>query len=296
MSVAELHARRWLVLALLLAAPLVRAASPPALAPAPAPAASAATAADAVWPAGLEATLQRLAGSAALRGTLTVAKTSVSGSGAKAKRSAARISLEVSAAHGLSLRVPAAVLAEAAQQLAAHQRDPELPTPTADLLGSVGIVQVQRMLDPASELRLVLIGAKLLQQSATTLDGVPATLLRFELPLRATHSERAMVKSYHDELSLWLDASGVPLGYTQNTRTDIGWFLLNADTQRSERGRFQVVDGHLVTTQLDVQQSGSALGHHGDSTTQYSLQPSAPASAAQVGAAAPAHPALRSPG
>ena len=243
----------------------------------------------AVLPDGLDATLQKLAGTAPVAGTLAVKRISVHGEGAKAKRSEAGITFDVFAAHGITLRVPGGVLAQAGQQVAAHHRDPELPMPTAEMLGDVNVVQAQRMLDPAAVLRAVLIGAKLLQQTDTTLDGVPATLLRFDLPLRATKSERAMVKSYHAELALWLDARGVPLGYTQRTNSDIGWFLLNADTDRNEQGRFQVVNGHLVTTQLDVQQIASALGQHGSTITRYTLRVKASAPAGSA-ACAPARP------
>lgn len=251
-------------------------------APAPTPAVP-----GAALPAGLDATLHELAGSAPLTGTLTIDQTSITGTGAKAKHSTARITFDVSAARGVSLHVPGVVLAQAEQQIAAHQRDPELPTPSADLLGSVDVALAQRMLDPAAVLRSTLIGARLLQQSSTTLDGVPATLLRFDLPLHADKSARDMVKQYHDELSLWLNAQGAPLGFTRSTRTEVGWFLLHADTRRSEQGRFQIIDGRLVITQLDVQQDGSALGHHGSSTTHYSLHLSAhaPIPAAHAAAA-----------
>ena len=262
---------RWQPLVVIVALALRPVLSSAVAAPAPA-----------ALPDGLDATLQKLAGTAPVTGTLAVNRISVHGKGAKARRSEAGITFDVSAARGITLRVPGGVLAQAEQQIAAHQRDPELPMPTAEMLGDVNVVQAQRMLDPAAVLRAVLIGAKLLQQTSTTLDGVPATLLRFDLPLRATKSERAMVKSYHDELALWLDAHGVPLGYTQNTKTDIGWFLLNADTDRSEQGRFQVVAGRLVTTRLDVQQIAGALGHHGSTTTRYTLRvkASAPAGSA----------------
>ncbi|MCK9366635.1 MAG: hypothetical protein M0P72_05755 [Metallibacterium scheffleri] len=250
-----------LALALALATPLALAA------PAPTPAVP-----GAALPAGLDATLHELAGSAPVTGTLTIDQTSITGSGAKAKHSTARITFDVSAARGVSLQVPGAVLAQAEQQIAAHQRDPELPTPAADLLGGTNLVQVQRMLDPAAALRAELIGARLLRQSSTTLDGVPATLLRFDLPLVATASERKMVQHYQATLSLWLNAQGAPLGFTRSTRTEVGWFLLHADTRRSERGRFQIIDGRLITTRLDVQQDGSALGHHGSTTTDYVLR------------------------
>ncbi len=262
---------RWQPLVVIVALALLPVLSRAVTAPTPA-----------ALPDGLDATLQKLAGTAPVTGTLAVNRISVHGEGAKAKHSEADITFAVSAARGITLHVPGGVLALAEQQIAAHQRDPALPMPTAEMLGAVNIVQAQRMLDPAAVLRAVLIGAKLLQQTDATLDGVPAILLRFDLPLRASMSEREMVKSYHDELALWLDTHGVPLGYTQNTKTDIGWFLLNADTARSERGRFQVVAGRLVTTRLDVQQIASALGHHGSTTTRYTLRvkASAPAGSA----------------
>ena len=249
-------------LMLLLAPPLAMAAA------APAPAA---------LPDGLAATLLKLAGNAPIAGTLVVDQTSVDGEGAKAKHGQASITLDVSAARGIDLHVPGSVLEEADQQIAAHQLDPERSMPTAELLGSVGIVQTQRMLDPAAALRVVLIGARLLQQAPTTLDGAPATLLRFDLPLHASKSERDKIKSYHDELSLWLDAQGVPIAFTRTTKTDLGWFVLNVDTDRSEQGRFQVVDGRLITPRIDTQQHTSALGHHGSTTTRYTLQVTAPA-------------------
>ena len=269
---------RWQPLVVIVALALLPVLSRAVTAPTPA-----------ALPDGLDATLQKLAGTAPVTGTLAVNRISVHGKGAKARRSEAGITFDVSAARGITLRVPGGVLAQAEQQIAAHQRDPELSMPTAEMLGDVNVVQAQRMLDPAAVLRVVLIGAKLLQQTDATLDGVPAILLRFDLPLRATKSERAMVKSYHDELALWLDAHGVPLGYTQNTKTDIGWFLLNADTDRSEQGRFQVVAGRLVTTRLDVQQIASALGHHGSTTTRYTLRVKASAPAGSA-ACAPSRP------
>jgi hypothetical protein len=275
MAVCKACTRIIFTLALLPGAPLAMAA------PAPTPVAAVAA------PDGLDATLQRLAGSAPIAGTLSIDKTSVTGSGAKTKRSSARFTLDVAAARGISLRAPGSLVAQAEQQYAAHQRDPEASMAAAELLGDTNLVQVQRMLDPAAALRAQLIGARLLGQSSTTLDGVPATLLRFDLPLVATASERKMVQHYQATLSLWLDAQGVPLGYTLSSTTQIGWFVLHLDNTRNEQGRFAVVAGRLVTTRLDVQQDGSALGHHGSSTTDYSLHLSAhaPIPAAHAAAA-----------
>lgn len=251
----------FMVFLLLLVPPLAMAAASPA---------------PAALPDGLAATLPKLAGNAPVAGTLVVDQTSIDGEGAKAKHSEASITLDVSAVRGVDLHVPGSVLEEANQQITAHQLDPERSMPTAEMLGSVGIVQTQRMLDPAAALRVVLIGARLLQQAPTMLDGAPATLLRFHVSLHWSKSGRDHLKSHHDELSLWLNAQGVPLGFTRASKTDAGILFLSFDSKRSEQGRFQVVDGRLVIAQLEVQQVTSALGHHGSTTTRYMLHVTAP--------------------
>ncbi len=242
------------------------------------PCADAAAAPHTPVPPALLATLQRLATATPVQGMLHITQHSSNGSGDKKHVSNAEAQLHIGAAAGISLQVPATELAAADAQLAAHQADPEKPAPLADLLQGLGIGQVQRMLDPAAQLVLLLRGAQLQSQQTTTLDGQPATLLHFTVPLRASKSAHELIKNYHDKLSLWLDAQGVPLAFVRQTSTEIGWMFLTLDNTDTQRGRFIVHDGRLLLTTLDVDSRGSGLGHHGDTRTQYvfTLQAQAP--------------------
>lgn len=241
----------------------------------------------------VRATLTKLQGDTPVAGTLTITRQTREGEGAKARHSGGSLTLDVAAARGLRMHVPAATLVAAARERAAAQANPELPTPVADLLDAIGPVQVQRMLDVAANLQRTLGDAKLLKQTSTTLDAAPAQLLTLDLPLRASKSDRSKIKSYHAQLSLWLNAQGVPLAWTTITRTEVGWLLLHAEFERSESVRLAVVGTRLVATTLVSDQRGSGLGQHGETKTTYTLRLATSPSTESTDSAADAsaHPA-----
>ncbi len=241
-------------------------------------------------PPALLAALRKLDTSAAVRGTLEVTQSTSQGEGAKARRSEAGASVRLAAARGIRLHVPGSELAQARAQLAAQRADPQRTAALADLLAGLGVAQAQRMVDAAADLRLLLQDATLQQRQATLLDGRPATLLRLRIPLRVAKADRDKVKKYRDDLSLWLDAHGVPIAFTRLTFTEIGWFVLNVRTTRSESARLAVVDGRLLVTVLDIAQDASGLGQHGATRTRYRFV-ARPAARARAARPAVAHSA-----
>lgn len=259
-------------------------AAPPGLADTPA--APVATTSGAV-PEALERTLQHLSAPVPVSGTLTIIRKQVVGEGKDARRSQAWVVLDISSTHGISMHLRRAALEQVVHEMKALRADADRPTPAIALLNDTGFLQVAHLLDTGARLELLLDGAKLLQQKQVTLDGRPATLLQFQLP--RPHGEGSdRIKEFHDVLSLWLDPQNTPVRYRRELKTRIGWLFFNMASDRDEQGTLEVLDGRLLTRQIDVEETTDALGKHGVVDTTYLLDAHAHAGPATADTAQPA--------
>lgn len=225
----------------------------------------------------LRATLQNLNANTEIKGTLDVQSIKVNpkkdddqNKGSKPKPPA-QLQLEIDAGAGLGLHLSPALLQQIDTELQAHTRDPEQPTPTSDLLGQVGPMDIERIVSAAPGLLRALDGAESVTSKQTQLDGLPVQELSMKVPFKASKKERSDISDYQGSLTLWLDAKGIPLAYQRTFHGKFCKFFLCMTIEETWSGKLQDVAGRLVAVSYSDETRQSGLGQDGDTRNVYTL-------------------------
>ncbi|MGH8414201.1 MAG: hypothetical protein ACRESX_05670 [Gammaproteobacteria bacterium] len=220
----------------------------------------------------LRTTLKGLDSQAAIKATLDVQSTVTGSKSDSSKPRSAHLQLAIQAGDGLGLQLSPALLQQIGAEQAAHAADPSHPTPTADLLSSIGPMQIEHMVSAAPALLRTLQGAGTPVIKQTVLEGEPVQELSLNLPLQASKEEKSSVKDYQDKLVLWITLKGIPQAYQETTHAKFCKFFLCVTVDDMHSGWLQVIDGRLVTVKLTREQKQSGLGQDSDTHTVYNLQ------------------------
>lgn len=238
----------------------------------------------------LRATLAGLDGHTPIQATLDVKLTTTSKKENGGKPVSAETRLEIRAGDGLSVHIAQATLQQAATEAAAVATNADHPAPTVALLNNgVDPVTLEHLVSEAPNLLRVLAPATTASVKSTTLWGQPVRELSVTLP--QPKSANVTLKDYSDVLALWLDAQGIPLASSEQTRFKACLLFLCAHTASSANKTLQVVNGRLVATRQTTDQQLSGLGQDSDTQTLYTLQiQPAPAAATTAPPAAVSKP------
>lgn len=220
----------------------------------------------------LRASLAKFDGKAAISAKLSMQKNSKSGDSDEPKSSSAQASVNASSSNGaLQISYDAATLAKVEAEANKRSGDNEAVTPLADLLRDTTPTQVNSLLSYAGQLTRRLEQATLKEDKADSLDGKPARLLVFDIPLNAPAKDRASMKEYAGTLKVWLDSAGVPFAFDQEQVFSGRRMLISFKGSNSDIGTLQKVDERLVVVKLKRGQSFSGFGQSSDSTTTATL-------------------------
>lgn len=220
----------------------------------------------------LRATLAKFDGDAAIAAQLSMQKNSKSGDSDEPKSSSAQASVTTSSSNGaLQISYTSATLDKVEIEANKRSGDTEAVTPLADLLRDITPTQVNAMLSYAGPLTRKLEQATLKEDKADTLDGKPARLLVFEVPLNASAKDRASMKEYTGTLKVWTDDAGVPLAIDQEQVFSGRRMLISFNGSSSETATLQKVDERLVVVEQKRGQTFSGFGQMSDSTTSTTL-------------------------
>jgi hypothetical protein len=228
----------------------------------------------------LRATLARLQPRQALTATLDVRST-VHDDNDASKNTRAQLQISVaSGADGLHIGFSPALLQRASQEAAKNAADKDAPAPVQDLLGKVSPVSVQPMVDFAAELKHKIDGARLASERDDVIEGKPAHLLVFDVPLPPSVGKQMTVKHYTGRLELWLGADGVPLALREEMQIKGRKLLIGIEIGSTSRYALRVVGTRLLAVSRHVEETHSVFGQSGGSVIDASLVPlaSAPAS------------------
>ncbi|MGH8397408.1 MAG: hypothetical protein ACRETA_04090 [Gammaproteobacteria bacterium] len=220
----------------------------------------------------LRTTLKGLDAQTAIKGTLDVQSTMTGGGSDSSNPRSGHLQLAIQAGDGLSLQLSPALLQQIGAEQAAHAADPDHPTPTADLLNSIGPMQIEHLVSAAPALLHTLEGASSPVIKSTVLEGEPVQELSLDLPLQASKKEKSSVKDYQDKLVLWITSKGIPQAYQETAHAKFCKFFLCVTVDDLHSGWLQVIDGRLVTMKLTREQKQSGLGQDSDTHTVYNLQ------------------------
>ncbi|MGH8283344.1 MAG: hypothetical protein ACRESE_05805, partial [Gammaproteobacteria bacterium] len=219
----------------------------------------------------LRTTLKGLESQAAIKGVLDVRSIVTNGKSDSSKPRSAHLQLDIHAGDGLSVNLSPALLQQISAEQAAHAADPSHAAPTADLLSSIGPMQIEHMASAAPALLRTLEGANSPIIKPTVLEGEPVQELSLNLPLQASKKEKSSVKDFQDKLLLWLNSKGVPQAYQETVHAKFCKFFLCVTVDNIHSGWLQVIDGRLVTVKLTREQKQSGLGQDSDTRTVYNL-------------------------
>jgi hypothetical protein len=227
----------------------------------------------------LRATLSGLHGGKPLAGTMQVSSTVKEGDDAS-KTTHAKVQIDVSSdARGLHLGFSSTLLQRSSREAAANATNQDAPTPIQNLLGRLSPVNVQPMVDYATDLRHSLDGSTLASEKDELHDGKPTHLLVFTVPVPAAASKQMTVKEYTGEVRVWLGADGVPMAVREATRIKGRKFLISIEFDTTTDYALRVIDKRLVVVSRHTEESHSVFGNSGSSATDAMLTPvSLPAS------------------
>jgi hypothetical protein len=159
-------------------------------------------------------------------------------------------------AAGLHFLFAPALLQRSAWESAAHARDKSVPTPLTGLLGRLGPVRVQDMVDAAPYLQRMLTGAALSAQHDARRDGKPMHVLVFDVPPPGLGKEMT-VKHYSDTLQVWLDASGIPVAMHREVQVKGRKFFFGIDVTSTMDCTLYLVGKRLVALTENTRDSHS---------------------------------------
>ncbi|MGH8372535.1 MAG: hypothetical protein ACRETO_07365 [Gammaproteobacteria bacterium] len=183
----------------------------------------------------------------------------------------AQLQLAIDAGEGLGIHLSPALLQRIDAEQQAKAENPEQPTPTADLLGEVGPMEIERIVSVAPGLSRALDGAEAVASKQTELDGAQVQELSMKLPFKASKEERSNISDYRGGMTIWLDAKGVPLAYQQTFHGKFCKFFLCVTVDETRDGKLQIVAGRLIATSYIDESKQSGLGQDGDSKRIYNL-------------------------
>ncbi|MGA9853093.1 MAG: hypothetical protein WBR15_09200 [Gammaproteobacteria bacterium] len=220
----------------------------------------------------LRTTLKGLDGHPVIKGVLDVQSTVTEGKPGSSKPRSAHLQLDIQADDGLSVKLSPALLQQISAEQEAHAADPNQPAPTADLLDSIGPMQIEHMVSAAPALLRILQDASSPVIKPTVLEGKPVQELTLNLPLQASKQEKSSVKDYRDKLVLWITSKGIPQTYQETVHAKFCKFFLCVTVDDMHSGWLQVIDGRSVTMKLIQEQKQTGLGQDSDTHTAYNLQ------------------------
>lgn len=176
-------------------------------------------------------------------------------------------------ASGLAIRLPADVLAQAGKENAAQARDADAPAPTRSALQAIDPVLLGNMADFAPRLRQLLIGVSLTGQRDVTRDGRRLHEMTFSVPLRINKAIRKTIDDYQGTLTVWLDASGRPVGVYMSRVYKGSKFLIRFSFFTRNDYQLQTIGKRLVVRHVHTEQGGSGLGRGTKRTLDITLEP-----------------------
>jgi hypothetical protein len=136
---------------------------------------------------------------------------------------------------------------------------------------NVDASDVLDLMNYGPKLLKTLEGATLKSAKATTLDGVPATLVEI-VPVREKDEDGdKYVKSYVDSLLLWLGPGSVPIAAERTTKIKARVVVIGFELLRKEKLRFTRAGDRLLVAKRNEESSGSGLGQSENESKSSSL-------------------------
>lgn len=209
--------------------------------------------------ASLKEQLQRLPGSAPVKGTLDLKTWNKGGKGKEAEESTGTGSVWVEdTAQGLRLMWSRALVQQLEQEARLTEKDPKAKTPLTTGLSSARPALVLDHVNAAGDLLRELERGKVLEEKAEPWNGQPARLLTLEVaPKVMSEEDKKRIKKHEARLQVWIGEGGLPLA-SRLTLNAKGSFMLMSFEMRSEQTTtFTKIGDRLVATRREKKENNT---------------------------------------
>ena len=170
---------------------------------------------------------------------------------------------------GLRLTYPPAVLAQAAQEELAKDRDPKAVTPTVRGLRELDLADARDMLRAADSLQRRLARAQFKGEKAEPWQGQPARRLSFELENTRPNK---FVKEYSGQLDVWVNEQGHPLASRASQKiSGRAYVVISFDMSNEDETVYQVSGDRLLALRRVTKGQGSGAGEKGSNNKTLTL-------------------------
>jgi hypothetical protein len=140
--------------------------------------------------------------------------------------------------------------------------DEETDTPTLNAVRDINATRMRDLLSAGQSLQRRIAKAEFVSEEQQNIEGRPARLLTFNLPLDAIIDDkktREYVSKFEGKYSILIDSSGVPLeSKTKFNGKGRAFVILSVKANSSNYNRYQIINNRLVRVQNEYQREFSS--------------------------------------
>jgi len=173
---------------------------------------------------------------------------------------------------GVTVRIPAALLAQVRTEQKQSQGKEDETTPSAaTALREVTATRVDQLLDAAAVLRQSLEHAAFERQRPVQGKGPGARELTFRLNPPMSEKERKRFREFDLTLAVTVNGDGIPVSDRQQTRLRGRILLMSFEFTSSEETGYSLVGDRLVVVRQVKEERGSGMGQRNESRKVFTL-------------------------
>ncbi len=124
----------------------------------------------------------------------------------------------------------------------------DLPNPLRGLMNSFNATTMDLLLAHSDDLLRTLSVSQLLNETPETRNGQALRKLKFKVNKPITEANRKSMKSYLDELTIWIDDSGLPVASEEKVELKGSRFLIGFESSSLVKRSFRRVGDRLIVT------------------------------------------------
>jgi len=136
-------------------------------------------------------------------------------------------------------------------------KNPNLPNPLRGLMNSFNATTMDSLLAHSDDLLRTLSVSQLLSETPEARNGQTLRKLKFKVNKPLTEANRKSMKSYVDELTLWIDENGLPVASEEKTELKGSRFFIGFETSSLIKRSFRRVGDRLIVSDFESSSSNA---------------------------------------
>ncbi len=193
------------------------------------------------------------------------------------KAEPATLTVEAAAgAGGITVTASPELLAALQEQRRARGKGGPAASSFSAALDQVTFDALDARLGAGRTLAARLDGATLVREASGSFGGAPARLVVLRPAPELDEGARKHVKISKEELRVWLDGGGCPLGSEAISEGKFRFLVLTAEFSMRLRTEFALYGDRLIAVRQESETSGSGMGEHSREITTVTVVPRPP--------------------